>query len=118
MNVKLPQEVEIWYLIPAIRREFARGLLKKGLRQREIARKLGITDAAISQYFSSKRGNEVDFSESIRKEISQSVDKIHEGANAMSELQRICRLCKQDRVCCFIHKHHGAPQDCKVCFPE
>ena len=40
MSMKLPQEIDVWYIIPAIRREFAKGLLKKGLKQREIAKKL------------------------------------------------------------------------------
>ena len=63
--MKLPQEIEVWYVIPAIRREFAKGLIKKGLKQREVARMLGVTDAAVSQYFSSKRGSEVRFNQRI-----------------------------------------------------
>ena len=58
MSLKLRQEIEVWYVIPAIRKEIAKGLVKKGLKQRAVARKLEITDAAVSQYFNSKRGGE------------------------------------------------------------
>jgi predicted transcriptional regulator len=118
MIMKLPQEIEIWYIIPAIRREIAKGLIKKGLKQREVARILGVTDAAVSQYFSSKRGSEVRFNQRIKREVKASVDNIIKGSIVMKEIQNICRLCKEDQICCYIHKHHGAPKDCRVCFPD
>ena len=95
MGIKLPQEIEVWYVIPAIRREFAKALVKKGLKQREVARMLGVTDAAVSQYFSSKRGSEVKFNQEIKKEIRTSVEKVMKGGNVLSEIQKICRLCKK-----------------------
>jgi predicted transcriptional regulator len=116
--MKLPQEIEVWYVIPAIRREFAKGLIKKGLKQREVARMLGVTDAAVSQYFSSKRGSEVRFNQRIKREVKSSIEKIIKGSNVMKEIQTICRLCKEDQISCYIHKHHGAPKNCRVCFPD
>ena len=118
MIMKLPQEIEVWYIIPAIRRELAMGLVKRGLRQREVARMLGVTDAAVSHYFSSKRGNEVRFNSRINSEIRSSVGKIVGGSPVMGEIQRLCRLCKNDGICCHIHKHHGAPRECSACFHE
>ena len=118
MGIKLPQEIEVWYIIPAIRREFAKGLVKKNLKQREIARMLGVTDAAVSQYFSSKRGSEVKFNQRVKREIKTSVEKIAKGGDVLVEIQKICKSCKKDGICCYIHKHHGAPKACKVCFPD
>jgi predicted transcriptional regulator len=118
MPIQLPQEIEVWYIIPAIRREFAKGLVKKGLKQREIAAKLGVTDAAVSQYFSSKRAGNVRFNRTVKSEIRHCVNRISEGASVMSEIQRICRLCKKDKICCYVHKHHGRPRDCKACFDK
>ena len=117
MPIKLPQEIEVWYIIPAIRREIAKALLKKGMKQKYIAKMLGVTDAAISQYFSSKRGSEVKFNQRINKEIATSVEAMVKGGNALAEIQRICKLCKKDKICCYVHKHHGAPDGCSVCFP-
>lgn len=115
--MKLPQEIEVWYIIPAIRKEIAAALQKKGMKQKEIALRLGVTDAAVSQYFSSKRGSEVRFSRKIKNEIGESVERILKGSSVLPEIQRICRICKEDRLCCYVHKHHGAPKDCRVCFP-
>ncbi len=118
MQIKLRQEIEVWYIIPAIRREMAKTMMKRKVKQREIARMLGVTDAAVSQYLSAKRASEVKFSSNIKKEIGYSVERAMAGANAIKEIQRLCRVCHEDGLCCFIHKHHGAPKDCKICNPD
>lgn len=118
MTLKLPQEIEVWYIIPAIRRELAKAFQKKGMKQREIARTLDITDAAVSQYFSSKRGTEVKFNQMIKKDLKQAAERIIKGGDTLVEIQRICKSCRNDKICCYVHKHHGAPKNCKVCFPD
>ncbi|HIH66091.1 MAG TPA: transcriptional regulator, partial [Nanoarchaeota archaeon] len=55
MKLLHPQELEVFYFIPAIRKELSVQMKKKGKGQREIANLLGITEAAVSQYISSKR---------------------------------------------------------------
>lgn len=117
MKLKMPQEVEVWYLLPAIRREFAREMAKKGIKQREISKKMIITEAAISQYINSKRASNVKFSKTIINEIQKSVDRVIKKDNIMAEMQRICKLCKDDKTLCRIHKKHGkVPKECRVCF--
>ena len=118
MQLKLRQEVEVWYIIPAIRREIAEAMHKRKVKQREIANMIGVTDAAVSQYLSSKRASEVRFSKRLGNEISSAVERIVDGADAISEIQNICKLCHEDGVCCYIHKHHGAPKDCRICYPD
>jgi len=117
MQLKLRQEIEVWYIIPAIRREIAKAMKKK-VKQKDIANMLGVTDAAVSQYLSAKRASQVRFSQNIKNEINKSVERITDGTNAISEIQKLCRLCHEDGVCCFIHKHHGAPRNCRVCYPD
>jgi uncharacterized protein len=52
----LPQEIEVWYVIPAVRRELARILTSKhGLSYEKTGNVLGISKAAISQYQKNKR---------------------------------------------------------------
>ena len=53
--MELPQEIELWYVIPAIRKQLVIELKRKGLKQKAIAPILGITEAAISQYNRDKR---------------------------------------------------------------
>ena len=118
MKLRMPQEIEVWYLLPAIRREFAREMSKRGVKQREISRILGITEAAVSQYINYKRASGIRFSKDISREIKASVDRLEKNSdNVIEEMQRICRLCKDDKTLCRIHKKHGKiPSKCDVCF--
>ena len=66
----MPQEVEVWYVLPAIRRELAKVMKTKTVQradedgdkkehkitQKEIAKMLGVTEPAITQYLLRKRG--------------------------------------------------------------
>lgn len=117
MKLRMPQEVEVWYLLPAIRREFAREMAKRGIKQREISERMNITEAAVSQYISSKRASGVRFSRTIMDEIRRSVERVIRNNNIMVEMQRICKLCRDDKTLCRIHKKHGrVPKGCEVCF--
>ena len=53
---KHPQEIEVWYILPAIRKELVRVFKEKGKSGKEIAFLLGITPASVSQYGKDKRG--------------------------------------------------------------
>ena len=71
-----PQEVEVWYIIPSIRRELALELVKIGMNQKQAAEALGVTTAAISQYKSEKRGSSKKFNEKVNSEIHESALRI------------------------------------------
>ncbi len=100
----LPQEIEVWYVIPAIRREFVKEMKSKGLNQSEIAVKLGLTRAAVSQYVSGKRGSEVKFSKDVKEEISKAVVGLMEGREPVSAIQRVLNFIKKKGCLCDIHK--------------
>ena len=60
----LPQEIEVWYVLPALRREYAKVLIKEHkLSQKGVAEILQVTESAISQYLTGKRASKVKFSE-------------------------------------------------------
>ena len=112
-----PQEIEAWYVIPAIRRGFVKAMTGKGLSQKEAALKLGLTGAAVSQYMSDKRGMDVKFSSRINAEIRKSAESLMNGGNAMRELQRICNLARKERVVCRLSIKMGCkPKNCRECF--
>jgi predicted transcriptional regulator len=115
----VPQKVELYYVIPAIRKEFAKIMISKGLSQKQVAGKLNITEAAVSQYMKSKRATEkVDFS-SIEKEMEKSVDRILGGGSVIGETQRICGMAKDRGIVCKVSKKMGyAPKECRACFPK
>jgi len=112
----MPQEITTWYLLPAIRKELAKSMMKNGMTQREAAKKLGVTDAAISQYISGKRACDVKLGIGVSSMVKSSAKKISEGSDAMGEINRICEYCMDKLVICRLHKAHGAPRKCDICF--
>jgi len=56
MPMKTPCEFIIWYVLPALRKQLAQTLIREyGMNQAEVAKRMGVSEAAISQYLSSKR---------------------------------------------------------------
>jgi hypothetical protein len=112
-----PQEIEVWYILPALRRQLADEMKQKGLRQNEIAKIMHVTEAAVSQYFKSKRAKEVQFTEKLKQDIKISAEKlIKNNSLFMQELQTLLTLTKKELLLCKIHKCHcSLPENCGVC---
>ena len=118
-QILYPQEVEVFYVIPTIRKELARVMLKEGLEQKEIAKLLGVTEAAISQYLNEKRANEIKFNSSIKQEIANSVRRIRKSEDSIIEVQKILKLIFESRLICKYHrKFSKVPRGCAVCFEK
>jgi len=113
----MPQEIETYYLLPAIRREFVLCMLKEGLAQRQIAEKLGITEAAVSQYMKGRRAGKIKFEDKIEAEIKNSVSRIlGSKTTVLEEMRLICGICKKEMVLCRIHMAECAvPDNCRIC---
>jgi predicted transcriptional regulator len=93
MTIKINCEESVWYILPLIRKEFAKSLIKDhGLTQRKAAEKLGITEAAVSQYISKKRGDLKISDPTIKKEIKVSTKRIANGDVEVMKIE-ICRVC-------------------------
>ena len=116
MDNVFPQEIEVWYVLPALRKELAAAMKKMGLKQNEISKKLGITESAVSQYFKKKRANEITFSKKIKQKIKESAERI-KGKNAlMVEIDKLSKLIKKENVLCDIHrKFCNVPARCAIC---
>lgn len=95
MKNKTPCEYIVWYIIPCIRKGLAESMKKYGLNQKEIAEKLNISSAAVSQYFSNKRGKIGKIDEDLRGEIEKSAKAIIKGADVSKEICRICTIIKE-----------------------
>ena len=108
MKYSLPQEIEVWYIIPALRRELAKAMLSLGLKQNQIAVKLGLRESAISQYLNSKRGQSIKFNALIQQEISKSAQKIANNSTCvMKEIQDLCKTIKKSKFLCQVHKKYS-----------
>jgi hypothetical protein len=112
--MKMPCEIIIWYVLPSIRREITKNLIKNGLNQKQAAEKLGITDAAVSQYLSEKRGKIEIKDKEIMREIKKSAERIVAGDDSMmiEETCRICGLIKSSRILPNLYKHAKASSIC------
>ena len=72
-------EYMMWNGLPVIRKEIAESMINDfGLSQKETARRLGITPAAVCQYLSGKRGRINITDEMILKEVRMSAKTIIE----------------------------------------
>lgn len=119
MKYLLPQEIQVWYILPVIRREFSRILVKeKGFTQKETAKMLSLTEGAVSQYLSSKRGNAVKFSDKIIKEVEISAERISKDPKVvLKETLRILSLDDVWRIVCEYHKNNDphVTDGCNIC---
>ena len=122
MQNQMPQEIEVWYTIPAIRRELTKSMVEDcKLTQKQIADYMGITEAAVSQYISSKRAKDVVFSNTVLEEIKKSAEKIvGDGKQLIPEMMRITKLTGVKQVMCDIHMKQDVnlPDGCEICFDE
>ena len=117
MRYSLPQEIEVWYIIPAIRKELAKVMVNLGLKQREVASRLGLRESAVSQYINAKRGKDIDFDESTKTRIKQSAKKIVEQKSCViKEIQDLLKLVKKNKTLCKVHKKHANMDHCcEIC---
>ncbi len=108
-----PQEIEVFYVIPTLRKYLAISMKKQGLKQKQIASLLDIEDATVSQYVNDKRGNKIALSNDIQKEISKSSLLIRDKTSLIREMQKLLRIIQETREICKIHKTLAdVPQDC------
>lgn len=117
MKGSMPQEIEVWYVIPAIRSQIAENLLALDMKQKDIAIILGVTEAAISQYIKKKRASGIKFSAKIKMEIKASSKKISENKKTITaEIDRILKLLKKTEFLCKIHEKYGHKEkNCRLC---
>ena len=99
--MKIPCEIVVWHILPLVRREIAKELVKEHkLSQAQVARRFGVTDAAISQYLKKKRGDNLlieqsEHYEDLLNEIKKSAALIMtEESDFSGEMCRICRCVK------------------------
>ena len=112
-----PQEVEVHYVLPAIRRELALAMKAQGLEQKEIAKRLFVTEPAVSQYVNNKRGNDVDLTDRAKGAIHASASRILDHQSLIREVQQLLKVMTDERITCKLHARlAGLPDGCNVCF--
>ena len=93
--MKPPCEIVVWYVIPAIRSELAKELLHLGMRQKDVSELMDITQPAVSQYITDKRGSGIKLENNIRKMIKDFAHELSDGEATKEDLiSRTCVICK------------------------
>jgi predicted transcriptional regulator len=115
--MKIPCELVVWYVLPTIRREVARELVKShNMSQAEVARKFGVTDAAISQYLKKKRGENPLIEESpqydkFEAEIKAAAERIADDSSEFAT--EMCRICTVVKSTGMLAKIYEVQMGCK-----
>lgn len=121
----LPSEIEAKSLIPAVRAILAKKLIKEySLKEEDVARVLGITQAAVSNYVRGTRGDVelIEKLESVR-EVMRMIDDIAKDlstnkAYTPSTLARFIGLCNYMRytlIICDVHHTMESNIDEQIC---
>lgn len=118
--MKPPCEIVVWYIIPSIRSKLAKELLNLGMKQKDISELLDITQPAVSQYISDKRGHEIEFDPIVEQYIKDMAKDMQTGKlQPIDLIPRFCHICKTiktQEVLCQLHKEKvNIPEHCSVC---
>jgi len=113
-----PQEVDVLYILPAIRRELSVEMKNLGIEQKKIAERLSVTEAAVSQYLKSKRAAKVKFDGKCLMAIKEAAARIKDTYSMLKETQALLKMIDDCGLRCKIHKDvTSLPDDC-VCRVE
>ena len=127
-NMLLPCEVAVKSVIPAIRSAIARELTQTyGLKQKDVAELLGVTQTAISKYTSHCRGAifEVVEVDGVQPVLKETVFSLANGDMSKYELAKklciVCGIIRQSGLMCILCKVSDPNIDssqCIVCCPN
>ncbi|MBR0271886.1 MAG: transcriptional regulator [Methanobrevibacter sp.] len=93
--MKPPCEIVVWYVIPAIRSELAKELLNLGMKQKDVSELMDITQPAVSQYITDKRGSGIKLDDHVRQMVKDFALELSTGESTKADLiPRTCSICK------------------------
>lgn len=121
----LPAEIESKTLIPALRAILAKKLAEQHkIREDEISKMLGVTQAAVSNYIRGTRGDPKLISQlSSQKQITEMIDEISDNLasnkaytpSSLSKFIGICNYIKTSLLICDIHHNLESDIDEAIC---
>jgi predicted transcriptional regulator len=120
--MKPPCEIVVNKMLPHIRANIVRTLIQDyNMKQIEVSKRMGITQASVSQYLSSTRGgnNELqDFFPEIEDYAKSIAKKIASGENREIQLALLCEVCskiREEKKFCSYHKNLLQIESCDIC---
>lgn len=90
------------------------------MKQKQISEILDITQPAVSQYISDKRGHGIKFEPEVQNVIKDFARDLVEGkASQLDIIPKMCEICKKvkaEEVVCQMHKEKdNIPLNCTAC---
>ncbi len=120
--MKTPCELVVGKILPALRASVVKELSKKyKMKQSDIAKKLGITQASVSQYLSSSRAAGTKITDSFPKIKTYADDiakRIVSGEDRYEWYGVLCEACKDirsDEEFCRMHRIASNLVGCEIC---
>jgi hypothetical protein len=115
-------EVIVQKILPGIRATVALKLIEDyKMSQSEAAKRLGVSQPAISQYFRQLRGENVQIlkNKKVDERITEICGKIAEGMDHIELVGEFCRLCNlitSSGLICDLHKEmYPKIKECSIC---
>ena len=120
-----PCEIVVNKVLPLIRADIVKILTQEyQMKQIEVSKRLGITQASVSQYLSSSRGGDKEFHNLFpeMEEHARAIAKrIATGDPKDAQVALICSMCSkirgEDKFCEY-HKGYLDLESCGICFEE
>ncbi len=118
-----PYELVVKKILPTLRARLAQSLIEDyGLKQVDVAGRLGLTQAAVSHYHTHNRGSDEavlemfpeidDFVRELSKDIVDGLPRPQQ----VARLNNICwQLMYTERFCSY-HRKIADLEDCRVCY--
>jgi predicted transcriptional regulator len=120
--MKPPCEIVVNKMLPHIRANIVRTLIQDyNMKQIEVSKRLGITQASVSQYLSSTRGGDNELQnlfpemEDYAKVIAK---RIASGENKEMQLALLCEVCskiREEKKFCSYHRSLLQFKSCGIC---
>jgi len=112
-----PQEIEVHYILPALRSALTKELKAQGRSQKEIAQLLNVTEPAVSHYVNEKRATKVAFNDAIKELVARIAGVVETPHDVMAKTQEMLKVVRQEGIVCGVCRPiTGAPHDCQICF--
>ncbi len=110
------------HILPAVRAHIAKELIKKhSFTQVSAAKKLELTQSAMSRYLTSDRGSRTQLSDEVIRDIEMiAKDLASRDSPSALTIEEMCRIClsmRRNGDFCKIHRglDSGIPDSCDAC---
>jgi predicted transcriptional regulator len=118
-----PCEIVVNKVLPHIRADIVKILTQEyNMKQIEVSKRLGITQASVSQYLSSSRGGDKEFHNlfpEMEGHAKNIAEKIANGEGKESQVALLCGMCskmREEEKFCNYHRGFLELESCGICF--